>query len=284
MSGTSSMPSSRVVEFEGATAVVTGGASGIGKGIATVLKEAGCNVVLADRDEAALEAAGTELGALAIPTDVTAPTSVAELAERTMAAFGAVHVVCNNAGVGPFGAVAHMSLGDWRYVLDVNLFGVIHGIHTFLPLLEANGTWGHIVNTSSVSVLLAPPEAGAYVASKAAVLAITEVLAAELETAGSTVGATALLPGTVRTNIAHSLRFREPGDASGLYELDLARRQSDYRFIDPVDVGRMVLGAIRRNDRYLLTHPELLPLADDRHARLRAGATLPEVTADSQPR
>lgn len=265
------MARERDVDFAGATAVVTGGASGIGKGIATVLREAGSNVVVADRDEDALEATATELDALAVPTDVTDPASVAGLAERTVASFGAVHVVCNNAGVGPFGSIEQMSLADWRYVLDVNLQGVINGVHAFLPLLEANETWGHVVNTSSVSVFLAPPGAGAYVASKAAVLGLTEVLAAELEAAASRVGATALLPGTVRTNIRHSLRFLPPDDASGLYEVDLAARPTDYRFIDPVEVGRMVLGAIRRNDRYLFTHPELFPLADDRHARLRAG-------------
>ncbi|MGH8981859.1 MAG: SDR family NAD(P)-dependent oxidoreductase [Acidimicrobiales bacterium] len=275
------MPTSRVVEFQGATAVVTGGASGIGRGMAAVFREVGCNVVLADRDETSLEEAAADLDALAVPTDVTDPTSVAALAKRTMAAFGAVHIVCNNAGVGPFGAVAKMTLADWRYVLDVNLLGVVHGVHAFLPLLEANGTWGQIVNTSSVSVLLAPPEAAAYVASKAAVLGLTEVLAAELEASGSRVGATALLPGTVRTNIARSLRFREPDDSSGLYELDLAARASQYRFIDPLDVGRMVLRAISRNERYVLTHPELVSLTDDRHARMRAAAH--GVTGEPEP-
>lgn len=278
------MPSPRVVDFRGVTAVVTGGASGIGKGIATVLRDAGSNVVLADRDAVALEATAAELGALGVPTDVTDPASVEALAARAIAAFGAVHVVCNNAGVGPFGSIARMSLADWRYVLDVNLYGVIHGVHTFLPLLEANGTWGHIVNTSSASVLVAPREAGAYVTSKAAVLALTEVLAAELEAAGSLVGATALVPGTVNTNIRHSLRFHSPDDASGLYEADLGARRGDYRFLEPVVVGEMVLGAIRRNDRYLLTHPELVPIADERHARLRSGAAPHEAEGDAADR
>lgn len=262
----------RVVEFRGATAVVTGGASGIGKGIARAFREAGSNVVLADVDEDGLVRAADELGALGVRTDVTDPKSIADLAEAALAAYGSVHVICNNAGVGPFGSIAAMTLEDWRWVLEVDLMGVINGVHEFLPLLEQNGAWGQVVNTSSMSVLLAPPNAGAYVASKAAVLGLTEVLDAELRAAGSRVGATALIPGTVRTNIRHSLRTHPDPAASGLQEIDLAEVRSDYRFLEPEEVGLMVLEAIRRNDLYLVTHPEQLPLADARLARLAAGA------------
>lgn len=154
------MASNRTVEFRGATAVVTGGASGIGRGMAVALAEAGSNVVLADLDEAALATTAEELGMLGVVTDVTDPDSVAALAEAVVSRYGAVHVVCNNAGVGPFGSTADMTLEDWDFVLRVNLFGVINGVHAFLPLLERNDDWGHVVNTSSISVLLTPPQAG----------------------------------------------------------------------------------------------------------------------------
>ena len=262
----------RVVDFHGATAVVTGGASGIGKGMARAFRDAGCNVVLADVDEEGLAEAADELGALGVRTDVADPKSVADLAEAALAAYGVVHVVCNNAGVGPFGPIAAMTLEDWRWVLEVNLQGVINGVHAFLPLLEQNGTWGQVVNTSSISALIAPAGAGAYVTSKAAVLGLTEALAADLRAAGSHVGATALIPGTVRTNIKHSLRTHPDPARTGLYEVDLAEMRSDYRFLEPEEVGLMVLEAIRRDDLYLVTHPELLPLADARLAHLAAGA------------
>ncbi len=212
---------------------------------------------------------------LGVVTDVADPASVARLAERVIDEYGAVHVMCNNAGVGPFGSIAEMTLDDWDFVLRVNLQGVVNGIHAFLPHLERNPDWGHVVNTSSLAALITPQLAGAYVASKAAVLGLTEVLAAELRASGSRVGATVLLPGTVRTNIRHSLRHRGPVEASGLYELDLAERRPDARFIEPEEVGAMVLEAIRCDRLYVLTHPELLPLVTERHARLLASGAAP---------
>jgi NAD(P)-dependent dehydrogenase (short-subunit alcohol dehydrogenase family) len=261
----------RTVDFAGTTAVVTGGASGIGKGMATAFRSVGCNVVVADIDDAALAATARQLGALGVRTDVTDPDSVGALADRAAAEYGEVHVICNNAGVGPFGSISQMTLADWRWVLDVNLNGVLHGVQAFLPLLQRNTDWGHVVNTSSVSVMLAPPNTAAYVASKAAVLGLTEVLAAELHAAGSHIGATALIPGTVRTNIKHSLRHRSAAGASGLYEVDLSTAGRQFRWLEPAEVGAMVLDAIRANQLYLVTHPELAPRIADRHQRLAAG-------------
>ena len=163
-----------------------------------------------------------------------------------------------------------MTLADWRWVLDINLNGVLHGVQAFLPLLERNADWGHVVNTSSLSVMLAPPNTAAYVASKAAVLGLTEVLAAELRAAGSRVGATALIPGTVRTNIKHSLRSRRTAGESGLYEVDLGTSGRQFRWLEPADVGAMVLDAIRADQLYLVTHPEFAPQIADRHQRLAA--------------
>ncbi|MBX6389961.1 MAG: SDR family NAD(P)-dependent oxidoreductase [Frankia sp.] len=272
---------SRTVSFPGTTAVVTGGASGIGKGMARAFLAAGCHVVIADLDEAALAATAAELCVLGVPTDVTDPDSVAALAERAVAEYGEVHVLCNNAGVGPFGAVSAMSLADWRWVLDVNLYGAIHGLHAFLPVLERNPDWGHVVNTSSLSVMVTPPHTAAYVASKAALLGISEVLAAELRAAGSRVGVTALIPGTVRTNIRDSLRTRRPaanGQAtgeSGLYQVDLAESGRDFRWLDPDEVGAMVLDAIRADQLYLITHPEFADQIAQRYQQIAAGLPLP---------
>jgi NAD(P)-dependent dehydrogenase (short-subunit alcohol dehydrogenase family) len=259
----------RTVEFPGTTAVVTGGASGIGRGLALAFQEAGCSVVLADVDEAALAVTARELGVLGVRTDVTDPDSVAALADRAVAEYGAVHVVCNNAGVGPFGPVAGLGLDDWRWVLDVNLSGVVHGIQAFLPVLERNPDWGHIVNTSSMSVLVTPPGVAPYVASKAAVLGLSEVLAAELAAAGSRVGVTALLPGAVHSNIKNSLRTRPPAAASGLYDVDL-EETGRLRFIEPEEVGTMVVEAVRSNELYVVTHGEFRERIAERHARIEA--------------
>jgi NAD(P)-dependent dehydrogenase (short-subunit alcohol dehydrogenase family) len=261
----------RTVEFAGTTAVVTGGASGIGKGLARAFLSAGCHVVLADRDDAALAATAEELGVLGVRTDVTDPDGVAALADRAVAEYGEVHVICNNAGVGPMAPIAELTLEDWRWMLDVNLFGVVHGVHAFLPVLQRNPDWGHVVNTSSMSVLMPPPNVAAYVAAKAAVLGLTEVLAAELRASGSSVGATALLPGFVRSNIRSSLRNRPAGGATGLRDVDLAASGRELRWLDPEEVGVMVLDAVRRNELYLSTHPDLLAPIAERHARIQAG-------------
>ncbi|MDQ1058094.1 NAD(P)-dependent dehydrogenase (short-subunit alcohol dehydrogenase family) [Arthrobacter globiformis] len=266
----------RTVEFVGATAVITGGASGIGKGIAKSFLANGSNVVIADIDAAALAATAQELGVLGVRTDVTDPESVQALADRAVAEYGEVHVVCNNAGVGPMSPISKLSLDDWKWMLDVNLYGVIYGVHSFLPILKKNQDWGHIVNTSSMSVMAPPANLGAYVAAKAAVLGLTEVLATELEQEQSVVGATALIPGPVRTNIATSLRTRPAAGNSSLVDVDIAARSSAFRFLEPEEVGEMVLHAIRDNRLYVASHAEWLQQAAARHARIQAGFPAPQ--------
>lgn len=260
----------RAVSFPGTTAVVTGGASGIGAALARAFLAQGCSVVLADVDADALAATARELGVLGVPTDVRDPDAVAALADRAVAEFGEVHVVCNNAGVGPVGAIADLTLADWRWMLDVNLFGVVHGVHAFLPVLERNADWGHVVNTASMSALVPPPGLGAYVTGKAAVLGLTEVLAAELRAAGSKVGATVLLPGAVTTNIRASLRTRPPSPGSALHEFDLAASGRAHRFLAPDVVAEQVVDAVVADQLYLPTHAEWLPPAAERHARIQA--------------
>lgn len=254
----------------GKVAVVTGGASGIGRGIATELIDRGCRVVLADLDATSLEATATELDATGVVTDVTDPDSMTRLAERVLDEHGTVHIVCNNAGVGPAGAIAGLTLADWRWMFDVNLFGVVHGIRAFLPYLLDSGEWGHVVNTSSMSLLAPPLRVGAYVAAKAAVLGLSEVLAKELADDGADVGVTALMPGPVTTNIKHSLKHRpaSAGD-SALVDMDLAATRSSVRFVDPADVGVMVAESILQNQLYAVTHDEWLPPVAERHAAIQ---------------
>jgi NAD(P)-dependent dehydrogenase (short-subunit alcohol dehydrogenase family) len=261
---------SRTVSFPGTTAVVTGGASGIGAALARAFLARGCSVVLADVDAGALAGTARELGVLGVRTDVSDPDSVAALADRAVAEYGEVHVVCNNAGVGPMGAIADLTLADWRWMLDVNLFGVVHGVHAFLPVLERNADWGHVVNTSSMSALCPPPGLGAYVTGKAAVLGLTEVLAAELRAAGSKVGATVVLPGAVTTNIKASQRSRPPTPGSGLLDVDLSTSGRAHRFLGPDEVAAQVVDAVVADQLYLPTHGEWLPPAAERHARIQA--------------
>jgi NAD(P)-dependent dehydrogenase (short-subunit alcohol dehydrogenase family) len=258
-------------DLRGKVAVVTGGASGIGKGIAEALVGEGMLVVIADVEEQALESAAAELGAVGIRTDVSDAESVQALADATLERFGSVHVVCNNAGVGPFAPIASLTLDDWRWIVGVNLWGVIHGVTTFLPILERNGDGGHIVNTASMAGLAPVPRIGAYCVTKYGVVALTETLALELEQAGSAVGVTVLCPGTVRTNIKHSTRNRPASLAPGaLEDYDLEQdsaRQGD-RFLEPAEVGAIVVDAIKRGDLYAITHPEFFTRVEQRHEQL----------------
>jgi NAD(P)-dependent dehydrogenase (short-subunit alcohol dehydrogenase family) len=203
----------------GRVAVVTGGASGIGRALAETFGREGMKVVLADVEAAALATTARELGAqgievLAVETDVTKPEQVDRLAERTLAAFGAVHVVCNNAGVFAGGLCWTQPLADYQWVLGVNMWGVIHGIRTFVPILLRQDDEGHVVNTASMAALTANPYAAAYHMSKHAVLALSEVLYHELRGTGAKIGVSALCPEAVATHIDAAERNR-PAELRG---------------------------------------------------------------------
>jgi NAD(P)-dependent dehydrogenase (short-subunit alcohol dehydrogenase family) len=257
-------------EFKDKVAVVTGAASGIGFALADRFASVGMKVVLADIEAPALERAERELqgkGApvLAVPTDVSKAEDVAALANRAYEHFGAVHVLCNNAGVGLGGLSWEHTLSDWEWVLAVNLWGVIHGIHTFVPRMLASGEEGHIVNTASVAGLVSSPYIAAYQVTKHAVVALSESLRLELELSGSRVSASVLCPGFVATRIADSARNRPeapPASPSGPAAesdpqsliRDLARRQVA-EGLKPMDVAEMVLEAVREDRFYILTHP-----------------------------
>jgi NAD(P)-dependent dehydrogenase (short-subunit alcohol dehydrogenase family) len=270
--GTEEVAMSGLPDLAGKVAVVTGGASGIGKGIAASLAAEGARVIIADIQRDALEATAAELGVDGVPTDVSDSDSVERLARTVVEKYGTVHVVCNNAGIGPLAPVKDLTLDDWRWMLGVNLWGVIHGVHTFLPLLSGNPDGGHIVNTASMAGLVAHARLGAYSTAKYGVVALTEVLAEELAADGSRVGVSVLCPGTVRTNIGTSSRNRpaELGDA-GFKDVDIELEDNPrYRWIDPEQAGRVVVRAIKRGDLYALTHPDWYPQVAARHEAIAA--------------
>jgi NAD(P)-dependent dehydrogenase (short-subunit alcohol dehydrogenase family) len=256
-------------DLAGKVAVVTGAASGIGRALARAFAVEGMKVVLADVEEAPLGLVEAELGAqgatvLAVRTDVADGAEVARLAAVTVEHFGAVHVVCNNAGVGgASGPLWALGEADWAWTLGVNLWGVIHGIRAFVPILLAQGE-GHVVNTASIAGLLSPASMGPYVASKHGVVAISEVLARDLLAAGSKVVVSVLCPAFVRTRIHESVRDRpahlagagaDPRPAEGVMTAADIRALVE-EGMEPETLAVRTVEAIREDRFYILTHPE----------------------------
>ncbi|MEN8184270.1 MAG: SDR family NAD(P)-dependent oxidoreductase [Myxococcota bacterium] len=271
-------------EFAGRVAVVTGAASGIGFALASRLGQEGMKVVLADVEMAALEGAARELEGRgiecrAVSTDVTRADDVARLAETTVDAFGAVHVVCNNAGVfGAGGPSWEVPLEDYEWVLSVNLWGVIHGIRSFVPLLLAHGEGGHLVNTASMAAVTSLPFTGAYVLSKHAVLALTESLHHELAARGSKVGVSALCPEGVATRIDRADRNRpqhlKPPEDAKSPEAELVRTAIAETVRDgtpPDEIAERTLQAIREGRFYVLSEDAWRRSAETRLEDIRLG-------------
>jgi NAD(P)-dependent dehydrogenase (short-subunit alcohol dehydrogenase family) len=272
---------SAFADLEGKVAVVTGGASGIGKGIAQALRNEGAQVVIADIEDGALQATAEELGATGIQTDVASAESVGALATEVVERFGTAHVLVNNAGIGPMGRIADLTLDDWKWMVGVNLWGVIHGIHAFLPILKGNEEGGHIVNTSSMAGLVGMPGLGSYTLTKYGVLGLTEVLAKELEEDGSKIGATVLCPGTIHTNIGTSSRNRPGDNAGGLHDVDISQEGSEVdmsgvRWMIPIEVGTIVVDCIKSGELYALTHPDWWDMVEPRFVAIASafGKTL----------
>ncbi len=251
--------------LRGKVAVITGGASGIGRAVAERAAAEGMKIVLGDIEEGPLEEAEHQLTAqgaeaLGVATDVAAGVSVRALRDRALDRFGAVHVVHNNAGVGLGGPIWEVTEEDWRWILGVNLWGVIHGVATFVPLFIAQGE-GHVVNTASIAGLTTAPFLGPYNATKQAVVAISETLFKDLQAVGAPVGVSVLCPGFVQTRIAESDRNRPAWapdhEVGGAAELRSAVQGMVDSGIPPATVADRVIEAVRTNTFYILTHPEL---------------------------
>lgn len=265
------------MELSGKVAVVTGAASGIGFGLAQRFVAEGMNVVLADVEASALDDAAAALrdagGRVhAVVTDITDAGQVRALATETDEVFGAVHVLCNNAGVGVGGTIAEMTLDDWKWVIDVDLWGVIHGLHTFLPRMLAHGQRGHIVNTASMSALSGGQ--AAYYAAKAGVFAISETLAEELAATGGQLGVSVLCPGVVNTRVHQCARNRPGHDPSVQYDATsrLGDILTDTRALDPADIAESVVRAIHDRQLYVFTHPEWMEYVTPRFERILLAA------------
>jgi NAD(P)-dependent dehydrogenase (short-subunit alcohol dehydrogenase family) len=262
--------------FRDRVAVVTGGAAGIGAGMARAFAARGAHLVLADLDEAALAATTRELEAtgasvLAVPTDVGERAQVEALAEATWRRFGGAHIICNNAGVGVFGEITQARHSDWEYTMRVNFWGVAHGVEVFGPRLIAQRQGGHIVNTASMAGLVGMQWLGIYCASKFAVVGLSEALARELKPHG--IGVSVLCPMIVDTQItANSERLRPPAlGGRGRPEVPAANQPPMAGGVIPVDtVARRVVRGIERGDLYILTHPEQREFLRRRAERLDA--------------
>ena len=272
-------------DVTGKTAFITGGASGMGLAMARSFAKAGMKVVIADIEQAALDAAKAEFEAsnaefLTLDLDVTDRDAMAAAADTAEARFGKVHVVCNNAGVAVGGPIDQMTYNDWDWVTNVNLNGVVNGIQTFTERIKAHGEGGHFVNTASMAGHLSIPGLSVYTATKFAVVGISETMLVDLEP--HQIGVSVLCPGLVNTNIFNSDRNRPadlPGtDASTLLVGNLPAEQQAVRLeelragaLEPAVVGDMVLHAIREQEFYIFTHPELQEMTDLRSNEM-AGA------------
>lgn len=256
-------------DFQDKVAVVTGAASGIGRALAEKSAQEGMKVVLADVEEGALKQAEAELKAygaevLAVRTDVSQAADVERLAEQTFATYGAAHLLFNNAGVGAGTTVWESSLADWQWVLGVNLWGVIHGIHFFVPRMLAQDTEGHIINTASSAGLISGSGLGIYKVSKHGVVTLSETLALELAARGAKLKVSVLCPEWVNTRIMDAERNRPQALQNALEEQQMspavaaivqAMRQLAQAGLPPSQVAEMVFDAIRQEKFYILTHP-----------------------------
>ena len=261
-------------DVSGKTAVVTGAASGMGLAMAHSFANAGMSVVLADIEATRLTAAVEAMTAaghrvIGVPTDVSKEDQIQALAEATLDTFGSVHVVCNNAGIGIGGTVEEMSLDDWKWTIDVDLWSVVYGVRTFLPMLKKQGE-GHITATSSMAGLVSGPVLGAYHVAKHGVVALMDTVRIELKIAKSDVRASVLCPGPIDTDITRSARNRPPElseHASSEIEERFWNNLSAElaRGMDPAEVGDLVLDAIQNERFWILTHPnEFIPLVERR--------------------
>lgn len=255
-------------------AVVTGGGGGIGEALALACAGAGMHVAVADiegdkADKVAEAVRGKGVRAFGARVDVTDPDAVEEFAARTYQDLGGCHLLCNNAGVLVVGSAHERTLGDWDFLIGVNIRGPIHGIRSFVPRMIQAGGESHIVNTCSCNSLFTVPRNGPYQMTKFALLGLTESLRVDLADKG--IGVSALCPGGTRTGILRSERNRPasagPGARPSREDLSVMMEAGDpanAEMIEPSRVADITLEAVRRNEPYIITHPASKPLVEAR--------------------
>ena len=264
-----------ITDFTDKTAVVTGAGSGIGRALCVRAAENGMHVVAADVEQGALDETVALLGGrgVGVVSDVSDGESVQALADRAFDEFGQVHLLCNNAGVFQAGVLWERTIADWDWVLGVNVWGIIHAIRAFLPRMIAQGTEGHVVNTSSLAGIVSNAFSGPYNTSKFAAVGISECLAHDLRATNATIGASVLVPGSVNTRIADSLRNRPQALAEGVGASDAAfvdQTLADMTSTgaDPLDVADLVFDAVRTGQFVIPTSPGYDKQIDVRMAAL----------------
>jgi NAD(P)-dependent dehydrogenase (short-subunit alcohol dehydrogenase family) len=262
-------------QLAGRVAVVTGAGSGIGRALARALALEGARIVAADLDEAGMAETTRDLDAIAVRTDVTQRSQVLALADRAFSEFGAVHVLCNNAGVAVWGGLERATHQDWEWVLGVNLWGVIHGVEAFVPRMVAQGEGGHIVNTASMAGLVATQGLGVYNTSKYAVVGLSETLVKDLRP--YRIGVSVLCPMGVSTQIRTSERNRpaalrnqrgEPRDTGDATPVELMGAT-----LSAAEVASKVVRAIYGDELYVITHDESLTPILKRFQRIERAIT-----------
>ena len=267
-------------KFIGKTAVISGGAEGIGLSIAKALGEQKMNIVLTDINEKNLQKASLELETIGVPVlpvvlDVAKENQWQEVAEKAIARFGKIHMVVNNAGVGgESGSIENQNAGGWQWALDVNLMGVVFGAKVMVPLIKQHGEGGWIVNVASMAGMGGTPYGGAYTATKAAVVAVSESWAGELESEG--INVSVLCPAFVQTRIYDSERNRQ-----SQYKSDKKSSISENVFLNKAKkmvengievsiVGKRVVEALNDGEFYIFTHPNYRPLVEERSSQINA--------------
>ena len=261
-------------DLNGKTAFITGGASGLGLAMAHAFGGAGMNVMLADIEEAPLAAAVAELEARQVRTasvlcDVGDRAAVVAAAQASVEAFGKVHLVCNNAGVGAGGPIGEVKPADWDWIVAVNLMGVVYGMDAFLPHIRAHGEGGCFVNTASMAGMISVPGMEPYTATKYAVVGMSEGWAGQL--APENINVAVLCPGFVKTKINQSGRTRQSQYGGPVPNNPVVGQSHVDNGIDPEFVGRRVLEAVQNDERYIFTHPDMRGLVEQRFGRIMAG-------------
>ena len=269
-------------ELADKVSVITGAASGIGRALARAFLTAGCRVVIADIESQALDRAGADLGAASdervhpVVTDVANLDSVSALAASTLDRFGQVDILCNNAGVSTFNTIERLTMADWHWVLGVDLWGVIHGVHTFLPIMLRQGTPGHIVNTASIAGLVSGvAHLAPYAVSKVGVVSLSETLRTELQMSGASIGVSVLCPSSTNTNVMEGERNRPEhlGNEERTEDAEAWREAIRSGFTgpsgkEPSEVAGMVVDAVTKDRFWVVSHDDLRPALERRFAEI----------------